>query len=340
MASPGLRARTLVIVPMVLVLVLGLAVVGALLWKKSHRSVLEEAQGAVPASSLRVGFTDWAVVRTRLGVKLGDTPDREDVDGFISQAYDSDYAAASSIDESSAALQENFGFGPATAQWEAYAQGRKGATMVLKVPDGTDLGVLRDNLVAGIDPTITPELQYVAFLEDRGLVVSSDNPGYATSAARAAAGDGASFTSVPGVTDMASDLGQAAKAVVWGKDFACEDLAMSQADGDEEARATARAKQAGGVTPLAGFAMGMQPDRTLRVSGHFEDSDRVEKNARTRAKLAVGEATGRGTSFSDTLTLGSSRAVGSDMVLDLRPREMTGFVLSALYDGPLLFATC
>ncbi len=361
MAGARGRPRPLVVVPLVLVLVLGLAVVGAFVWKRSHRTVLDEALGAVPASSLRVGFTDWAVVRTTLGAKLGGTPDREDVDAFIAQAYDSDYAAASSIDESASALQENFGFGPATARWEAYAQGRKGATMVLKVPDGTDFDVLRDHLegagytrpkqedgvwkggadlVAGIDPTITPELQYVSLLADRDLVVSSDDPDYAASAARVAAGDGASFSSVPGVTEMATDLDRPGNAMFWGRDFACEDLAMSQADGNDEARATARVKQAGGVTPLAGFAMGMRPDRTLRVSGHFEDSERAGKNARTRAELAVGEAIGRGVSFSDTLTLSSSRVVGNDMVLDLRPRQETGFVLSALYDGPLLFATC
>lgn len=361
MAAGRSRPRTLLVAGLALVLVAGLAVVGTLLWKRSHRTPLEEALGLVPESSLRVGFTDWAVVRSRLHADLGDTPDRDAVEAFIAKAYDSDYGAASSIDESAAALQENFGFSPATAQWEVFAQGHEGATMVLKVPDGTDFDVLRGNLaaagygkpkaddgvwdggadlVAGIDPTITPELQYVSLLEDRGLVVSSDNARYAARATKVAEGDAGSFAGVAGVADMASDLGDPANAMVWGRDFACDDLAMSRADTNDESRAKSRVQQVGGVTPLAGFAMAMQPSRTLRVAAHFEDSGRAEKNLRPRARLAVGEAIGRGTSFTDNFTLSASKAVGSDVILDLRPKQKTGFVLSALYDGPLLFATC
>ena len=82
------------------------------------------------------------------------------------------------------------------------------------------------------------------------------------------------------------------------------------------------------------------PDRTLRVVEHFEDSKQAEENLRPRAKLAVGEAPGRGVSFSDDFKLTPSGSNGSQVVLDLTPREPTGYVLSALYDGPVLFATC
>ena len=177
-------------------LVAGLLVVGVVVWQRLDRTDLEEALDRVPASSLRVGFTDWAAVRSRLEADLGDTPDGEQVETLIQKAYDSDYGAASSIDDSAPALQENFGFSPATAQWEAFAQGREGATMVLKVADGADFDVLADNLRSAgykkpkeddgvweggadlmpeIDPTISPELQYVTLLEDQGLVVSSDD---------------------------------------------------------------------------------------------------------------------------------------------------------------------
>ena len=95
-------------------------------------------------------------------------------------------------------MHEMFGFGPVNAQWEAFAQGKQGAAMVLKVADGTDFDVLADNLrtagytkpkdddgvweggadlVAALDPTLSPEVQYVALLEDQGLVVTSDNAG-------------------------------------------------------------------------------------------------------------------------------------------------------------------
>ncbi len=357
----GPRARGVAVVFTTLVLVAGLLVVGTVVWKRAHRSNLDEALSLVPASSLRVGFTDWGVVRRRLDAHLGAAPDTDAVEGLMRRAYDGDWSAASSIDASAAALQSTFGFSPATAQWEAFAQGRQGATMVLKVADGADFGVLAENLrsagyqrpekddgvwqggidlVAGLDPTLSPELQYVALLEDRGLVVSSDDPSFAASAARTAAGDGSSFASVEGVSDIASRLGEPANAMLWGKDFACTDLAMSQADDDAQAQAEARVADVGGVTPLAGLAMAMEPGRALRVVAHFEDSGRAEKNLRPRARLAVGEAIGRGGSFADDFELTSSKAAGSDVVLDLRPRSRSGFVLSALYDGPLLFATC
>ncbi len=361
MARVRVTPLVVVAVTVALMLVAGLLGFGWELWQRAHRSDLEEALGLVPASSQRVSFTDWDAVRRKLGADLGDTPEREAVDDLMLKAYDADFAAASSIDESAGALQETFGFGPATAQWEVFAQGDKGAAMVLKVAEGSDFGVLADNLrsagydkpkeddgvwdggvdlVAGLDPTISPELQYVVLLEGPGLVVSSDESEYAASAAKVAAGDADSFSSVEGVTDMAGRLGDPANAMVWGGDFACTDLAMSRADDDARARAKAKVREVGGVTPLAGLAMAMAPNRTLHVAAHFEDSDRARKNLRPRAELVVGEAIGRGGSFSDTFELTSSKAVGSDVLLDLRPRTKTGYVLSAVYDGPVLFATC
>jgi hypothetical protein len=355
------RARALVVAALVLVLVAGLLVVGVVVWRRAHRTDLQEALGAVPASSLRVGYTDWAAVRRALHAHLGDTPDSKAVEGLMSKAYDRDWSAVSSIDEAAPFLQEKFGFSPATAQWEAFAQGRRGATMVLKVADGADFDVLAGNLrsagyrkpdhddgvwkggadlVAGLDSTLSPEVQYIALLRDQGLVVTSDTLGYATASAKVASGDAASFDGVAGVEDVADRLGTPVNAMVWGQDFACSDLAMSSAADDDQAAATTQVQQAGGVTPLSGLGMAMRPDRTLSVVAHFEDSERAQRNLRPRAKLAVGEAVGRGGFFSDNFRLTSSKAVGDDVLLALRPRTRTGFVLSALYDGPVIFATC
>jgi hypothetical protein len=356
--------RRFFVIGLALVLVLGalaVGVVGVEVWKRLHRTPLDEALHAVPAASLRVGFTDWGVVRREMHADLGNRPSSSRIEAFIAKAYDKDYTAASSIDSAAAAMDEKFGFGPADAQWEAYAQGRKGATMVVKVADGADFDVLADHLrsdgytepkaddgvwkggadlVAELDPTLTPEVQYVALLKEQGLVVSSDNAGYAAQAAAVAQGDGDSVASVDGVQDMAGQLHDPANAMFWASDFACEDLAMSQAGQDDQDRGKQLVQRAGGVTPLDGFAMGMLPDRTLRVVAHFEDSERAEKNLRSRARLAVGDAPGRGVDFSDDFRLTTSKASGSEVVLDLRPKESTGYVLSALYDGPLLFATC
>jgi hypothetical protein len=353
--------RRFLVLGLALVLVAGLLVVGVVVWQRVNRTPLEQALHVVPAGSLRVGFTDWDVVRREVHAGLGADPSSSRIDAFVEKAYDRDFNAASSIDSAAVAMHEKFGFGPVNAQWEAYAQGRKGATMVLKVADGTDFDVLADNLrsdgytkpkdsngvwkggidlVAQLDPKLSPEVQYIALLEDEGLVVTSDTAGYAATAAEVASGDGDSVASRDGVGDMAQQVGDSANAMLWTGDFACDDLAMSSADEDEQEQAGRLVRDAGKVTPLNGLMMAMLPDRTLRVVEHFEDSKRAEENLRARAKLAVGEAPGRGVSFSDGYKLTSSSSTGSQVVLDLKPRETTGYVLSALYDGPVLFATC
>ncbi len=349
-------------VVLALVVVAAVGVVGGtVVWKRLHRTPLDQALHSVPAGSLRVGFTDWAVVRRSLHAHLGQKPSDGKIDAFMQKAYDSDFSAASSIDESAVALQKDYGFSPVNAQWEAYAQSKQGATMVLKVADGTDFDTLAGNLrtdgyhapkkddgvwnggtdlVAGLDPTLTPEMQYVVLLKDQGLVVTSDQADYAATAAAVARGDGDNLASSGKVDGLAGPLGKPANAMVWAGDFACSDLAMSQADTDSQDQADNLVKSAGGVTPLSGMAMAMQPSRTLRVVMAFQSGEDARRNLRPRAKLAVGDAIGRGGSFSDDFRLRTTRTDGSVVVLDLVPRQKTGYVLSDLYDGPLIFASC
>lgn len=357
--------RRFLVLGLALALVAGLLVVGVVagvaVWHRLNRTPVEQALRAVPAGSARVSFTDWSVVRRQVDVGLGKKPSDARITNFISKAYDRDFTAASSIDSAAVAMNDKFGVGPANAQWEAYAQSKQGATMILKVADGTDFDVLAGNLrsdgytapskddgvwkggadlVAQLDPTLTPEVQYVVLLEDKGLLVTSDNSGYAALAAKVAKGDADSVASRAGVTDMAGQLEEPANAMFWVNDFACDDLSMSSADQDDQDLAKQLVARAGGVTPLNGLAMAMEPSRTLRVVAHFEDSERAKKNLRPRAKLAVGDAPGRGVAFTDDFRLTTSRADGSEVLLDLKPKQKAGYVLSALYDGPVLFATC
>ena len=115
---------------------------------------------------------------------------------------------------------------------------------------------------------------------------------------------------------------------------------MSSADQADQDQADELVRAAGGVTPLNGLAMAMLPDRTLRVVAHFEDSDERRRTcARGRSWPSVTRR-GGGSPSPTTSSSRSSSARGNDVVLDLHPREKTGYVLSALYDGPVLFATC
>jgi hypothetical protein len=128
--------------------------------------------------------------------------------------------------------------------------------------------------------------------------------------------------------------------MVWGRDFACRDLAMSQADAGDQREADQLISRAGQVSPLSGLVMAMAPDRTLTVAEQFESTDQARENLRARARLAVGPAVGRGGSFADDFRLTSAKATGSTVLLALRPKQRTGFVLSSLYDGPVILATC
>jgi hypothetical protein len=338
---------------MALVLVGGLAVV-----RKLDRSSLDEALDLVPASSLRVGFTDWKKVRERLkpkglvsGVEIRD---------FISRGYDADLTAASSIDESAAALKAKYGFSPVNADWEAYAQSRKGAVMVLKLSSDADMKAIEDkldglgyqkptsdtgvwdggvDLVAQIDPTITPELQYVVVDADKHLVLSSDTHAYAASAAKVVTGDADSLGDSD-LVHLADRVPDPAAAFLWAGDFACEDLSMSQAANDDQALADRLVKKAGGIDPLSGLVMGMRANRTLDVAMAFESSRQATNNLRPRAELVVGQAVGRAGSLAEDFDLTRSRTDGSDVVLTLKPKQKEGFALSEINSGPVLFATC
>ena len=354
--------RRVVVLGVALVVVLGvLAVGGAKVWDRWHRTDVEDAIDVVPRGTMRLGFTDWEQVRDQVGVPETDEPSEEEIERLADRGYDTDLAAASSLDASTAALQEHFGFSPTTMSWEAHAQARAGVAMIAKMPGGFDFDEVREkldavgfeepakddgvwkggiDLVASIDPTITPELQYIAVLEDQGLIVSSDVESYAVSAAEVAKGDKPSLGDVGSVRELANAVGSPAAATIWARDFACSDLSMSSADQDSQDAAEALIAQAGKTTPLAGLAMTLEADRTFRTVLLFESGDQAKENLEARAKLAVGDAVGRGGSFADDLTLTSSRTDGPAVVLTMKPNTEEGFVLSALNSGPVIFATC
>lgn len=362
MGNEGVRQVRKVTVIALGVLLVGLgAFLGARVWDHWHRTDLSRALEVVPEQTMRLGFTDWAGVRAALDVPDRTNPDATQVQQLVDAAYDSDYSAVSSIDDSGPALQKNFGFSPATAQWEAYAQSTDGATMVLKMPDGFDMSTITGHLadlgftrpssstgvwdggidrVAAIDPTITPELQYVAVLADQHLVVSSDTHDYAVTAAEVAAGKKASLADVGTVRGLVSAMAEPTAAMVWARDFVCSDLAMSQAGQDDQNQAAQLIAAAGKVSPMTGFAMALGADRRLTVEALFEDGAQASVNADSRVALIKGPAPGRGGSFTDDLDLVSAERNGDRLEFVLRPKEKTGYVLSALDSGPVLFATC
>jgi len=325
--------------------------------RRLDRSPLQQALDAVPSASLRVAFTDWKQVRARLGA--GSLTTDRAIESVMSRGYDADLTAASSIEDAAVALHDKYGFSPTNAEWEAFAQSRAGAVMVLQLPGDTDMDEIRANLdrlgyqkpssddgvwdggadlVSGIDPTISPELQYVVVDDDDHRVVSSDTRAYAASSAKVVTGDADALgPKAAAVADRAEDP---VAAFVWAGDFACEDLSMTSADEGDRSRADRLVAAAGGVDPLSGLLVGMQADRTLDVVMAFADDRQATANLRPRARLFVGPAVAREGSYADDLRLVRSRSEDSTVVLTAKPKERTGFALSEVSSGPVLFATC
>lgn len=345
-----MRRRVLVVGLAVLVLV-GVVFAGRAVWQRWDRTPLQEALGYVDAKAMRVSFTDWKQVRA-------DVDAGTNVEEWIARGFERDLIAASSIDGSADALSEHFGFSPENADWEVFSQSREGAAMVLRLDDadfgeiaaklteagfeepGSDSRVWKGgvDLVASLDGTLTPEVQYVALLEDQGVVVTSDTFEYAAQMAALADGEGSSLGDDSATYDMAGHVGAPDAAVLWAGDFACEDLSMSTASADDQQLASQLIAEAGEITPVTGVVIALD-DKRLTVAEQFPDADQARLNLTSRAKLAVGPAVGRsGGTFADELELVSSTASGATMVLEFK--ALGDYPLSRHYDGALVFASC
>jgi hypothetical protein len=316
---------------------------------------MEQAAAYAPSDAERLSWTDWSAVRDRLGAHLDADSSAGDVEHFLDQGYDDDLTSTSALVESARLLQAHFGFSPATVSWELFSQAKDGAVVVLKMPDGTDLGAIGDQLeqsgfvrpddeqgvwrggdaLSSIGAGLTPELQYVALDADDGLVLTSDKAAYLQGVV-----DHLGDTDLPDPMDeVVAASGDALSASVYAGDYTCSALAMSQADGDDQATAERLVSEAGEVNPITAFAMSVQPGGHVLVVMGFESDDQARTNADSRAALAAGPAPGQGGDFADRFAVASATADGDLVRLDLAPKD-GAYVLSDLSSGPVLFATC
>ena len=331
--------------------------VGVRWWQSSRSTHFEQAVSWAPADAQRLTYTDWQGVRRELRAGLDADSPRDEVADFLADAFDADLSPMSALLASTETMHEQYGFSPATLDWELFAQGPDGAVEILGFPEGTDFEALADTLeslgftrpddehgvwVGGADvlvqvgPELTPELQYFALLPDAGVVLTSDTQGYLEEAIRAATGETEHLTSVD---DVVRDAESPLVAAVSTGAHACEHLAMAAADDTDQAQAEELVRLAGGVHPMTEFAMATQPGGNVTVSMAFESEDAARHDADSRAALASGPAPGQGGDFTDRFELTSATAQGSVVQLDLEPVDGR-YVLSDLSSGPVLFATC
>ncbi|MBS2936380.1 hypothetical protein KDN32_01340 [Nocardioides sp. J2M5] len=332
-------------------------VAGLTAWRLVDRpTALQQALELVPAGSSRASWTDWAAVRRELDAGVGPRSSAEEVDAFLSEAFSRDLSSMSALGTSAGVMQEELGFSPATVSWELLAQSDEGAVEVLGVGDDLDLDDVAERLaslgwtepdepvgvwVGGPDVlsgigSLTPELQHVALLADEGLVLTSDQAPYLERAVEVVHGD---RDGADDLAEVAGRLGDPVAAATYDGAYACEKLAMAQADDDAQAEADQLVAAAGDVHPLTGFAMGLLPDGDVRAVLQVEDADDAPGDADARSRLAAGPAPGQGGDFGDRFSVERAGSQGRDVVLDLRPVDGQ-YVLSDLTSGPVLFATC
>lgn len=331
--------------------------VAVLVWRSLlGGSELERAARWLPADTLRVTWTDWVATRDAADAP-GPGAGPAEVARFLDRAYESDLSAGSAVAEGTGALDRLYGFSPLDVQWEIFGQARGGQVAVLALGDGADPEAIEQrlrrlgyqappdgegsggtwqggaDLVASIDPDLTPVMQNMAVLADQGLVVMSDGPGPVSATAAVVRGDEDGLDSP--LPALAED---AVQAWLWVDDFACEDLTMSTADAEDRRLAEQLVDRAGDVNPLSGLVMARQGDGSVTVGMHFENDEQASANLQPRVDLAAGEAPGQGGTFSERFRVVAGEADGSDVVIRLEPRD--DFVLSDITSGPVLFATC
>ncbi|MGH3347096.1 MAG: hypothetical protein ACRDO4_08940 [Nocardioides sp.] len=341
---------------LLVVLVLG----GVRWWQSSRQSDFERALSLAPAGAQRVTYTDWAGVRRELGADLTADSSYDDVAGFLDDAFDADLSPMSALLESAEALHEEYGFSPATLEWELLSQSPEGAAVVMRLSERTDFEALQARLeelgyqrpeedtgvwFGGVDllptiGTVTPELQFVAVDADQRLVVGSDTERYLEQAMETVTGDADPVSGLEPVSEaVVTDDGGPLAAAVYDGPQVCSALAMGSADRADQDQARDLIAAAGEVNPLTGFAMAIEPSLDVRVAMSFETEEQARINADSRAALAAGPAPGQGGDFTDRFRLGRVSADGSVVTMELAPREGE-YVLSDLTSGPVLFATC
>jgi hypothetical protein len=317
------------------------------------------AFASVPAETLTATVTDWAQVRAELSRRGGS--------GLLDRAYDSDASAVSVLGAMVPVMRRHYGWSVLDAEWEALAQSRAGASVVVQLPTGFDLGVVRDgleelgyqqpldaggvwrggtDLVAGIAPGTTPLMAHAVVLDDTRRVVFSDAPGYAGETAAVVTGDAASFGESEAVRALGEQLEGSVASVAHVGAHGCRVMGFGEASGLDRTAAARRIEAVGGLTRHTGVGMGLvaEPDDVglrrpmLVVAVHLPRT--VADEAQRRARLARGAAPGQGGTYGSRFAVAAAQQRGQDVVLRLRPRHAQAQLLSDLNAGRLLFAAC
>lgn len=336
----GIALRLGIAVPLLALVIAAYAV-----WLRP--SEFSRAAELLPPDTARVLWTDWAGVRSEL--------DCADWDACRTELEDSDLAAASVLPGSADAVAAGFGWGPETISWELLGQGVSGQVLAVQLEGRSATEAVADSyeeagftrpssgrLDGGVwkgGPDVLAEhgvsealFGNVALLADRGLLLSSDDPGFLAEAVDAARAEGLDF----GLTEHAGDP---LAAVGLTGDRACTELGFATADAGAAADAESLVADAGGVEPLDGYLVALGPDRAWTAAFGFEDGARADHDLLPRQRLAAADDPGQMESYPDLFTVEEASTSGSSVVLR-GTASPSSYTLTQLSQGPVLLASC
>jgi hypothetical protein len=325
------------------------------------------ALASMPPETLTASVTDWSRVRALLDAGGGSGDGAGAADALLDRAYETDSSAVSVLGDRAPVMERVYGWSVLDAEWEALAQSRQGAAVIVQMPPEYDLDTVRErlgelgylepfesdgvwrggaDLLAQIDSSLTPLMGHAVVLDDSNRVVFSDRAVYAERTARVISGSVGSLAQTEAAGAVAMQ-GAVAGVVHTGRQ-GCAVMGFERASGADRELARQRVASVGGVTPYSavGLALTPGPDGRmsrppLTVAMHFDDTGAaVEEEAQRRAALAVGEAPGQGGTYGQRFSVSSAQQRGGDVVLRLRPHEIDAQLLSDLNAGELLFAGC
>ena len=308
-----------------------------------------------PKASARLGWIDWAGIREELDADLSAASSTKDVERFLNDGFDADLTSPSALVSSAPVLQTDFGFSPATIDWELFAQSDEGAILMIGMPKSLDLDKIEDQLVdvgyqqPSLDDDVwiggpdllaqigglSQELAFITIDRDKRVLAASDE----SSTLETWRDDRRGEDLDDSIADVTAVEEGALSASIYSADYACVALSMTQADDADRTRAAELISQAGDINPYSAYAIAGLPGGDVRVAMAFDSEEQARTNADTRSQLAAGPAPGQGGSFPERFKLGKVTADGKVVVMPLEPLPST-YVMSDMATGPMLFATC
>ncbi|MGA8987606.1 hypothetical protein [Aeromicrobium sp.] len=322
------------------------------------RSSLTVALDALPMKTQVAGFTDWAHIRSELGIDMAATTAARAM--LADDAALLDLTTRSVIGKYAEEMHDVYGWSAADLDWETYGQAMGGAVMVAQLGTTVSFDEVRARLIKlgyvqegrvwslgeGGVPSATPDL--VATLKSvileprRRLIIAPDRAGYVSTVLESIDRDAPSLLANRSAQDVTRQMTGADSALLQAGPFACESTSFTDRGADVEAQARAALERAGPLAPprYAGRALygGPGSKQVMRFVQGFGSPSVATAQLVTRRRLAAGPFIGGAGRIEDSLTLTSAAVQGTTTTLQFNHDPDSVAYMSG--NGPLLFAGC